>query len=128
GITLLAEAPRADYAASATIQAIGSRYRATVRLLDNRSGQQFWSDRFDGDLSEVFEAQDDLAFRVSTALRYSIYDREVAETERVPVSERTGEMIFGRIGQTMAGANREEWPAAGPALDGFLAADPMNSG
>ncbi|HXC52387.1 MAG TPA: adenylate/guanylate cyclase domain-containing protein [Candidatus Limnocylindrales bacterium] len=128
GITLLADPGGADFLASATIQAVGTRYRATVRLVDNSTGQQFWSDRFDGDLSEIFEAQDDLALRISTALRYSIYDRQVQETERIPVSERTSEMIFARIGRTLAGGFRSEWPDAGPALDTILAADPSDAG
>lgn len=128
GITLLADGSRADYAAGGSIQTAGQRYRATVRLTDNRTGQQFWSDRFDGELTEVFDAQDELAFRISTSLRYSIYDREVAEMEQVPVGERTTEMIFARIGQTMAGAHREEWPEAGLALDAMLASNPAHSG
>ena len=128
GITLLADSSRADFVASATIQTVTGRYRATVRLVDSASGQQFWSDRFDGALAEVFDAQDELALRISTAIRYSIYDRQVAETERVPAAERTREMIFARLGQTMAGGYRHEWPEAGPALDAILAADPSNSG
>jgi tetratricopeptide (TPR) repeat protein len=99
-----------------------------VRLVDNRSGEQFWSDRFDGDLSELFDAQDDLAYRVSTALRFSIYDREVAEMEKVPEAERTDEMLLARIGQTLAGANRHEWAGAGPQLDRILARNPSDSG
>lgn len=128
GITVLADTAAADYVASATVQAAGQRYRATVGLVDNRNGQQFWSDRFDGNLSELFLAQDDLAFRVSQAIRFSVYDREVAETESVPVHERTTEMMLARIGQTIAGANRHEWPDAGPRLESILAVLPNDAG
>lgn len=128
GITVLADSTRADYVASGTIQAVGRRYRAMVRLVDNRSGERFWSDRFDGDLSELFGAEDELAYRVSTALRFSVYDREVAEMEKIPEAERTTEMILARIGQTLAGANREEWEEAGPKLDAIIASDPADAG
>jgi len=128
GITVLSDATRADYVAGATIQVVGQRYRAMVRMVDNRSGEQFWSIRFDGDLSEFFDAQDDLAYRVSQALRFSIYDREVAEMEKLPVAERTTEQILGRIGQTIAGANRHEWPEAGPRLDSIILASPDEAG
>lgn len=128
GITVLSDPARADFVASATIQAAGTRYRATVRLADNRNGEQFWSDRFDGDLSELFDAQDDLAYRVSQALRFSVYDREVAETERIPATERTTEQILARIGQTIAGSKRHEWKDAGEKLEAILLARPTDSG
>ncbi|MFN2425493.1 MAG: adenylate/guanylate cyclase domain-containing protein [Candidatus Binatia bacterium] len=128
GILILADAARADYIANATIQASGQRYRATVRLLDNRTGEQFWSDRFDGDLSDLFDAQDELAYRVSQSIRFSIYDREVAEMEKVPVTERTTEMILARLGQIIAGANRHEWADAGPKLDSIILAQPAEAG
>jgi len=128
GITILADTTGADYVAGATIQAVGERYRAMVRLVDNRTGEQFWSDRFDGDLSELFDAQDELAYRVSQSIRFSIYDREVAEMEKLPPAERTTEMILARIGQTIAGANRHEWAEAGPKLDSIIMSDPDDAG
>jgi adenylate cyclase len=127
GITVLATTTGADYLATASMQFAGNRYRTVVRLADLRSGEQFWSDRFEGTFADVFEAEDEMAPRVSQALRFAIYDRDVAETESIPASERTSEMILARIGQMTAGRNRHEWPEAGPRLDSILIADPGNA-
>jgi adenylate cyclase len=128
GLTLLADASRADFVASLALQAVGSRYRAVVRLSDNRSGEQFASDRFEGDLSDIFEAQDDLAIRVSQAIRFSIYDREAFEMEKIPIAEHTTEMLLARIGFTLAGGRRDEWAASGPRLESILIARPNEAG
>jgi adenylate cyclase len=128
GLTLLADAARADYVANLAIQAVGTRYRAAVRLSDNRSGEQFASDRFEGDLSDLFAAQDDLAHRVSQAIRFSVYDREAFEMEKVPVAEHTTEMLLSRIGFTLAGGRRDEWAESGPRLESILMARPNEAG
>jgi adenylate cyclase len=128
GLTLLADETRADFVASLALQAVGSRYRAVVRLSDNRSGEQFASDRFEGDLSDVFTAQDDLAIRVSQSIRFSIYDREAFESEKVPLSELTTEMLLSRIGFTLAGGRPHEWAESGPRLESILLARPGEAG
>jgi adenylate cyclase len=125
GITLLGDTARADFVASLTIQAVASRYRAVVRLSDNRSGEQFASDRFEGDLSDIFAAQDDLSFRVSQSIRFSVYDREAVAMDSTPASEHTDEMMLARVGFTLAGGGkRDEWAQAGPRLDAILKAKP----
>jgi adenylate cyclase len=128
GLTLLADASRADYVANLAMQAVGTRYRAVVRLSDNRSGEQFASDRFEGDLTDIFAAQDDLAIRVSQSIRFSLYDREAFEMEKTPVAEHTTEMLLARIGFTLAGGRRDEWAEAGPRLESILLARPNEAG
>jgi tetratricopeptide (TPR) repeat protein len=108
-----------------TLQAVGTRYRAVMHLSDNPTGQRFASERFDGDLTDVFEAEDDLAFRLSQSIRFSVYDREAIAMDRMPASEHTTEMLLARVGFTLAGGGpREEWAEAGPRLESILAANP----
>ncbi len=84
GMVMLSDEKKADYVASARVQAMGKRYRATVRVLDRQADEQFASDRFDGGIADLFDAQDDLAYRVHSAIRFAVYDREVAKADDRP--------------------------------------------
>jgi adenylate cyclase len=61
GISLVTASSEANYHAIGSVQTSGSRFRVTVKLLDQRSRKQFWSERFDGDIATTFDALDDLA-------------------------------------------------------------------
>ena len=77
GIALVTTSDAADYVAKGSVRAAGNRFRTTVQLLDRLEQKPFWSDHFDSDLKDMFEALDNMALRISTALRYEIYERRL---------------------------------------------------
>ena len=115
----------ADYVASASIQAAGSRYRALVRLVERESGESFWSERFEGGLSDLFDTQDELAKRVSSALRYNALAREssLAMTSEAPGFEAR----LSRAGLLLLRSDVEEWRAADELIDAALLERPEDS-
>ena len=52
-----------------TVRRSGSKVRVSVQLSDTRTGFQIWSDRFDGEMRDVFELQDELATALVSALQ-----------------------------------------------------------
>ncbi|HEY4051151.1 MAG TPA: protein kinase [Acidobacteriaceae bacterium] len=52
-----------------SIRRHGARIRVTTQLTDVRQGFHLWSSRFDREISDVFELQDELASSVVSALR-----------------------------------------------------------
>jgi eukaryotic-like serine/threonine-protein kinase len=52
-----------------SVRRSGARVRVTTQLTDARQGFHLWSARFDREISDVFELQDELASSVVTALR-----------------------------------------------------------
>lgn len=54
----------ARYVVEGSVQKSGRRFRVTAQLTDVESGQQVWGDRYDGDLSDIFEVQDALTRRI----------------------------------------------------------------
>ena len=52
-----------------SVRRSGSKVRVSVQLTDVRSGFQSWSDRFDGEMRDVFELQDELAAALVSALQ-----------------------------------------------------------
>lgn len=63
------EALGVDSVVDGTMQKGGSHLRVAIRLLDARTGYQSWSERFDGELEDVFQLQDRIATRVAETLR-----------------------------------------------------------
>jgi adenylate cyclase len=52
-----------------SVRRAGNRLRINARLIDGKSGGQIWAERFDGDLDDVFDLQDDINGRIVTALK-----------------------------------------------------------
>jgi TolB-like protein len=61
-----------DVVVDGSIQLAGQRLRVAARLLDVHTGFQLWSERFDGELHDVFDLQDRLGRRIAEALRVEL--------------------------------------------------------
>jgi TolB-like protein/Tfp pilus assembly protein PilF len=55
-----------------SIRRAGKRLRVTVQLVDARNGFQLWSERYDRDLEDVFEIQDEIARAIAERLRVTL--------------------------------------------------------
>lgn len=63
--------------------------RIAVELTEAQSGQVIWADRFDGELSELFDLQDRIAIRVATAIAPHLRERELSRALRKHPSSMT---------------------------------------
>ena len=57
----------------------GNRIRVSVQLVDVQSEVQFWGEKYDRELSDIFAVQDDIARRVTDSLRVAFVSRERRE-------------------------------------------------
>ena len=64
-----------------SVRRSGNRIRVTAQLVTAVDGSQLWSDRFDRQLADVFEVQDEIATAIVTALRVALTPRQ-EDTER----------------------------------------------
>jgi TolB-like protein/Flp pilus assembly protein TadD len=55
-----------------SVRRAGDRVRITAQLSDARQGQQLWSERFDRELKDIFDVQDEIARAIADRLRISI--------------------------------------------------------
>jgi adenylate cyclase len=63
-----------------SIRRVGNRVRITAQLIDATSGGHLWGDRYDRDLTDIFEVQDDVTRRIVDALKVTL---SPAEKERL---------------------------------------------
>jgi TolB-like protein/Tfp pilus assembly protein PilF len=61
-----------------SIQKLGDRLRVTAQLVDAGSGFQFWSQRFDRQMTDVFDIQDEIALAIVKELKVEILAKERA--------------------------------------------------
>ncbi|MFZ0149873.1 MAG: adenylate/guanylate cyclase domain-containing protein, partial [Xanthobacteraceae bacterium] len=59
-----------------SIRRAGNRVRITAQLIDATSGGHMWADRYDRDLTDIFEVQDDVTRRIVDALKVTLSPRE----------------------------------------------------
>ena len=126
GISLVTASSKANYHAIGSVQTSGSRFRVIVKLLDQRSKKQFWSDRFDGDIAGTFDALDDLAFRICSALRYEIYERETERSRLRSLEEQTNEELMGQAGHILLNSRRADYERSVMLIDLVVKRDPNN--
>jgi adenylate cyclase len=62
-----------------SIRRAGNRVRITAQLIDATSGGHLWADRYDRDLTDIFEVQDDVTQRIVGALKVTLSPTEKAQ-------------------------------------------------
>jgi adenylate cyclase len=56
------------YVPEGSVRKAASRVRITGQLIESENGVHIWADRYDGDLSKIFELQDKVAMDVVGAI------------------------------------------------------------
>jgi serine/threonine protein kinase/Flp pilus assembly protein TadD len=67
-----------------TVRRIGNRVRIAAQLVNVADGYQLWSERYDRELADIFEIQDDISQAIANALRVILTesDRKAIESSR----------------------------------------------
>jgi TolB-like protein/DNA-binding winged helix-turn-helix (wHTH) protein len=65
-----------------SVRRAGARLRITAQLVDGGTGLILWTERFDGDLSDVFAFQDQITEQVATLVAPTIEGAELAQARR----------------------------------------------
>ena len=74
----------ADYMLTGSVRRAGSRLRITAQLVQTRTGQAIWAERYDREMKDVFEVQDEIAMNIAQALRITLSPQEEHEIVRKP--------------------------------------------
>ena len=75
---------RADYALEGSLRRAGNRLRINAQLVDAATGFPVWSERYDREMSDIFEVQDEIAHKIAEALRIKLTPQEQAELAAKP--------------------------------------------
>jgi len=65
------------YVLHGSVRRAGNTLRIAVELSESQTGSVIWADRFDGELTDLFDLQDRIALRVATAIAPQLREREL---------------------------------------------------
>ncbi len=74
------------YVLEGSVRRGGNRVRFTGQLIEAASGNHIWADRFDGDMSDVFELQDRITENVVAAIEPTMQRAEIERIKQKPSS------------------------------------------
>jgi adenylate cyclase len=112
-----------------SIRRAGNRVRITAQLIDASTGGHLWADRYDRDLTDIFEVQDEVTRRIVEALRITLTPKEEALLEENTVRnlEAHDLIMKGRQVMLSSGMNREKFEKVIDLFDRGLALDPRHA-
>jgi serine/threonine protein kinase/Flp pilus assembly protein TadD len=67
----------AAFVLTGTLRRAGTRLRINTQLVDTRTDFPVWSERFDREMKDVFEVQDEIARKIAEALRVTLSPQEL---------------------------------------------------
>jgi tetratricopeptide (TPR) repeat protein len=74
----------ASFVLGGSLRRAGNRLRITTQLMDARTNFPVWSERYDRQMEDVFELQDEIARKIAEALRVTLTPQEQAALAAKP--------------------------------------------
>jgi serine/threonine protein kinase len=68
---------RAAYVLTGSLRRAGTRLRINTQLVDTHTDFPMWSERYDREMKDVFEVQDEIARKIAEALRVTLSPQEL---------------------------------------------------
>jgi TolB-like protein/Flp pilus assembly protein TadD len=75
---------RASYVLEGSLRRAGNRLRITAHLVETGTARSVWAERYDRELKDVFEVQDEIARNIAQALRVTLTPQEEKAIARKP--------------------------------------------
>jgi non-specific serine/threonine protein kinase len=74
----------AGYILGGSLRRAGNRVRITTQLVDTRTDFPLWSERYDREMEDIFELQDEIARKIAEALRITLSPQEEEDLAAKP--------------------------------------------
>jgi serine/threonine protein kinase/tetratricopeptide (TPR) repeat protein len=74
----------ASHVLAGSLRRAGNRLRINAQLVDTRTDFPLWSERYDREMADVFELQDEIARKIAEALRITLSPQEQEELAAKP--------------------------------------------
>ncbi len=88
GIKVIGQKLEVDYIVTGSVRKAGSRVRISVQVVDAETEFSVWVERFDRDMVDIFELQDEIAETVSARIEAELGLNEQRKAERRPRKNR----------------------------------------
>src|SRR6202167_4019453 len=114
----------AAYVLTGTLRRAGARLRINVQLVDTHTDFQLWSDRFDREMKDVFEVEDEIARRIAEALRVTLSPEELEALAVKPTENLRAYDLYLRGKRYARRQTRQDLEFALQMFENAVAIDP----
>jgi TolB-like protein/predicted Ser/Thr protein kinase len=114
----------ATYVLTGSLRRAGNRLRITAQLVETRSGHSVWAERYDRELKDVFEVQDEIARSITQALRITLTPQEEKAIARKPTENAQAYDYFLRARSHARRETRTDLEFALQLYEHAILADP----
>jgi non-specific serine/threonine protein kinase len=114
----------AAYVLTGTLRRAGARLRINAQLVDTHTDFPLWSDRFDREMKDVFEVQDEMARRIAEALRVTLSPEELEALAVKPTENLQAYDLYLRGKRYARRQTRQDLEFALQMFENAVAMDP----
>jgi serine/threonine protein kinase/Tfp pilus assembly protein PilF len=114
----------AAYALTGTLRRSGARLRINAQLVDTRTDFPLWSERFDREMKDVFEVQDEMARKIAEALRVTLSPQELEALAVKPTESLQAYDLYLRGKRYARRQTRQDLEFALQMFENAVAMDP----
>ncbi len=114
----------ATYVLTGSLRRAGNRLRITAQLVETRTGHSVWAERYDRELKDVFEVQDEIARSITQALRITLTPQEEKAIASKPTENAQAYDHFLRARSHARRETRTDLEFALQLYDHAILADP----
>ena len=93
-IPQIASALNVETVMEGSVRYAGDKVRVTAQLIDGTSGAHLWTENYDGDLSDVFKIQTDIATTIAKSLEAELLPETRAQIEKPPTDSPAAYALF----------------------------------
>ncbi len=113
------------YILEGSVQQFNDRLRINTQLVDAMTSHTIWSDRFNGNLPDIFELQDDVADHVAAAVEPNVRNSESMRASTKPTEDiRAYDLCLKAAPKVYRLADREQFLYSKDLLERALELDP----
>ena len=113
------------YVLEGSVQRTGNRMRVNVQLIDAETSNHLWAERFDKQVADLFDMQDEIVARLANQLSTELLSAEARRAERTQ-SPNSFDFLFQGLAWHNKGPTSENLSHAGGFFERALALDPGN--
>ncbi len=117
----------AAYVLTGTLRRAGARLRINAQLVDTRTDFPVWSERFDREMKDVFEVQDEIARKIAEALRVTLSPQELEALAVKPTENLQAYDLYLRGKRYARRQTRQDLEFALQMFENAVAMDPSFS-
>jgi serine/threonine protein kinase/Tfp pilus assembly protein PilF len=114
----------AVYVLTGTLRRAGARLRISAQLVDTRTDFPLWSERFDREMKDVFEVQDEMARKIAEALRVTLSPQELEALADKPTENLQAYDLYLRGKRYARRLTRQDVEFALQMFENAVALDP----